>query len=80
MSLGRSSVGLRGAHTDGSDDDPGYGLPAADQLVGLHQLRRPDPDLAKINRIMRNFFFVVGVQGTMHVLIIIIMARFVTGL
>jgi hypothetical protein len=29
------------------------------------QLRRPDPDLAKINWVMRNFFF-VGVQGTMQ--------------
>jgi hypothetical protein len=27
-----------------------------------------------------NFFFVVGVQGTMQVLTIVIMARFVTGL
>jgi hypothetical protein len=44
------------------------------------QLRRPDPDLAKISRVMRNFFFVVGVQGTMQVLTIVIMARFVTGL
>jgi hypothetical protein len=44
------------------------------------QLRRPDPDLAKINRVMRNFFFVVGVQGVMQVLTIVIMARFVTGL
>jgi hypothetical protein len=29
---------------------------------------------------MCNFFFVVGVQGTMQVLTIVIMARFVTGL
>jgi hypothetical protein len=43
-------------------------------------LRRSDPDLAKISRVMRNFFFVVGVQGTRQVLTIVIMARFVTGL
>ena len=29
---------------------------------------------------MRNFFFAVGVQGTMQVVTIVIMARFVTGL
>ena len=29
---------------------------------------------------MGNFFFVVGVQGVMQVLTIVIMARFVTGL
>jgi hypothetical protein len=48
----------------------GYLLPT--NLWVCIQLRRPDPDLAKINR--------VGVQGTMQVLTIIIMARFVTGL
>jgi hypothetical protein len=29
---------------------------------------------------MRNFFFAVAMQGTMQVLTIVIMARFVTGL
>jgi hypothetical protein len=43
-------------------------------------LRRPDPDLAKISLTMRNYFFAVGAQGTMQVLTIVIMARFVTGL
>jgi hypothetical protein len=38
-------LGRGGAHAGGSYDDPGYGLPTADQLVGL----RPDPDIAKIN-------------------------------
>ena len=56
----------------------GYLLPT--NLWVCIQLRRPDPDLAKINRVMRNFFFVVGVQGVMQVLTIVIMARFVTGL
>jgi hypothetical protein len=49
-------------------------------IYGCIQLRRPDPDLAKISRMMRNFFFAVGMQGTMQVLTIVIMARFVTGL
>ena len=42
------------------------------------QLRQPDPDIAKINWVIS--FFVVGVQGTMQVLTIVMMARFVTGL
>ena len=56
----------------------GYLLPT--NLWVCIQLRRPDPDVAKINRVMGNFFFVVGVQGVMQVLTIVIMARFVTGL
>jgi hypothetical protein len=58
--------------------DTGYLLPT--NLWVCIQLRRPDPDFAKISRVMRNFFFVVGAQGTMQVLTIVIMARFVTGL
>jgi hypothetical protein len=56
----------------------GYLLPT--NLWVCIQLRRPDPDLAKINRVMANFFFVVAVQGMMQVLTIVMMARFVTGL
>ena len=56
----------------------GYLLPT--NLRVCIQLRRPDPDFAKISRMMRNFFFAVAVQGTMQVLTIVIMARFVTGL
>ena len=56
----------------------GYLLPT--NLRVCMQLRRPDPDFTKISRMMRNFFFAVAVQGTMQVLTIVIMARFVAGL
>jgi hypothetical protein len=56
----------------------GYLLPT--NLRVCMQLRRPDPDFTKISRMMRNFFFAVAVQGTMQLLTIVIMARFVTGL
>jgi len=56
----------------------GYLLPT--NLRVCFELRRPAPDFAKITRMMRNFFTVVAAQGTMQVLTIIIMARFVTGL
>jgi hypothetical protein len=56
----------------------GYLLPT--NLWVCIQLRQPDPDLATISRMMRNYFFAVATQGTMQVLTIVIMARFVTGL
>ena len=56
----------------------GYLLPT--NLRVCIQLRRPDPDFAKVSRMMRNFFVAVAMQGTMQVLTIVIMARFVTGL
>jgi hypothetical protein len=56
----------------------GYLLPT--NLRVCIQLRRPDPDFAKISRMMRSFFLAVAVQGTMQVLTIVIMARFVSGL
>ena len=56
----------------------GYLLPT--NLRVCIQLRRPDPDFVKVSRMMRKFFFAVGMQGTMQVLTIVIMARFVTGL
>ena len=56
----------------------GYLLPT--NLRVCMQLRRPDPDFARIGRMMRNFFYAVALQGTMQVLMIIIMAQFVSGL
>ena len=55
-----------------------YLLPT--NLLVCLQLRRPNPDIDKISRMMRNFFYAVAAQGTMQVLTIIIMARFVSGL
>ena len=55
-----------------------YLLPT--NLLVCLQLRRPDPDVEKIGRMMRNFFYAVAAQGTMQVLTIVIMARFVSGL
>ncbi len=44
------------------------------------ELMKPDPDVARIGAMMRRFFLAVAVQGTMQVAIIVIMARFVSGL
>jgi hypothetical protein len=56
----------------------GYLLPT--NLRVCIELRRPDPDFARIGGMMRRFFMAVAVQGTMQVLTIVIMARFVSGL
>ena len=37
-------------------------------------------NMNKITRMMRGFFFAVACQGTMQVLTIVIMARFVSGI
>jgi hypothetical protein len=56
----------------------GYLLPT--NLRVCFELRRPNPDFPKIGRMMRSFFMAVAAQGTMQVMTIVIMARFVTGL
>jgi hypothetical protein len=55
----------------------GYLLPT--NLRVCFELQKPRPDGEKIGRMMRSFFFVVAMQGTMQVMMIVIMARFVTG-
>ena len=56
----------------------GYLLPT--NLLVCLELRKPNPDTEKIGRMMRSFFFAVACQGTMQVLTIVIMARFVSGI
>ncbi len=56
----------------------GYLLPT--NLRVCFELQKAKPDGAKIGRLMRSFFFVVAMQGTMQVMMIVIMARFVTGI
>jgi hypothetical protein len=56
----------------------GYLLPT--NLRVCFELQKPVPDGPKINAMMKRFFLVVAMQGVMQVLMILIMARFVTGL
>jgi uncharacterized membrane protein len=56
----------------------GYLLPT--NLRVCFELQKPNPDNAKLARLTRSYFFVTALQGTMQVLIIVIMARFVTGI
>jgi hypothetical protein len=56
----------------------GYLLPT--NLRVCLELRKPNPDGEKIGRMMKSFFFAVACQGTMQVVTIVIMARFVSGI
>jgi hypothetical protein len=56
----------------------GYLLPT--NLRVCFELQKTTPDGAKIGRLMGKYFYVVAAQGTMQVVIIVIMAKFVTGI
>ena len=56
----------------------GYLLPTNLRLY--YEVQKPQPDMQKIARWMKTYLFVVAVQGTMQVAIIVVMARFSTGL
>ena len=56
----------------------GYLLPTNLRLY--FEVQKPQPDSEKIARWMKTYVRVVAVQGTMQVAIIIVMARFATGL
>ncbi len=44
------------------------------------EMRKDQPDVKKVTRIMRRYFLTIASQGVMQILIVIIMVRFATGL
>ncbi|MDH3234633.1 MAG: hypothetical protein OEQ29_14030, partial [Alphaproteobacteria bacterium] len=44
------------------------------------ELRKERPDAARINKLMRAYIYVIASQGVLQVVMIVIMARFVSGL
>lgn len=58
----------------------GLGLLLPTNLLVYLEMRKPQPDGARIGRLMRRYVYAVGFQGLLQVAIIIVMARFVTGL
>jgi hypothetical protein len=56
----------------------GYLLPM--NLKLYFEISKPSPDPEKLKRWMRTYVRVVAVQGTMQIAIIVVMARFATGL
>lgn len=58
----------------------GLGILLPTNLRVCFEMRKDQPDLARIGRWMRRYLRVVALQGAMQVAIILVMARFVTGL
>ncbi len=58
----------------------GFGMLLPIELKVYFEMRKPAPDLRRFDRLFRFFFYVVASQGVMQVLIIVIMARFATGI
>ena len=58
----------------------GLGFLLPTNLKVYFELRKPQPNGARIGRLMRWYFLVVAIQGVMQLAIIVVMAKFVTGL
>jgi hypothetical protein len=58
----------------------GFGILLPTNLRVCLEMQRPAPDTTKIGRWMRRYVRTVALQGVMQVAIIVVMARFVTGL
>ncbi len=58
----------------------GIGILLPTNLRLYFEISKPEPDAAKIGRWMRTYVRVVAMQGVMQVAIIVVMARFATGL
>ncbi len=58
----------------------GLGILLPTNLWVYFELQKPEPNLARIGVMMRRLFRVVAIQGTMQVAMIVVMARFATGL
>jgi hypothetical protein len=57
----------------------GLGILTPINLIVFLELRKVEPNMARIDRLMRIYFYTVASQGLMQIAIILIMARFVTG-
>ena len=58
----------------------GLGILLPINVMVFLQLRSAEPDFSRVGRLMRIYFVTVASQGVMQVAIILVMARFVTGL
>jgi hypothetical protein len=58
----------------------GLGILLPTNLRVYLELRKPKPDGARVGHLMRWYFYSVTLQGIMQVAIIVVMAKFVTGI
>jgi len=58
----------------------GLGLLTPTNVIVCLELQKSKPDPARISSLMRRYFVATAIQGTMQILIIMIMARLVAGI
>lgn len=58
----------------------GLGILLPANLLVYFEMRKEKPDGARIGRLMKRYVYAVAFQGVMQVAIIVVMARFVTGM
>jgi len=58
----------------------GLGVLLPTNLLVYFEMRKDQPDGGRIGRLMRRYVYTVAFQGLMQVAMIVVMARFVTGL
>ena len=58
----------------------GLGVLLPANLLVYLEMRKPAPDLPRIGRLMQRYVYATAFQGVMQVAIIVVMAKFVTGL
>lgn len=58
----------------------GIGVLLPTNLLAYLEMRKPAPDLHRIGRLMSRYVYATAFQGVMQVAIIVVMAKFVTGL
>jgi uncharacterized membrane protein len=58
----------------------GLGILLPANLLVYLEARKPTPDLPRIGKLMRRYIYAVAFQGVLQVAIIVVMAKFVTGL
>jgi hypothetical protein len=58
----------------------GLGVLLPTNLRVYLELRKPKPDGARVGHLMRWYFYAVALQGAMQIAMIVVMAKFVTGI
>jgi uncharacterized membrane protein len=58
----------------------GIGILLPTNLLAYLEMRKPAPDLPRIGRLMSRYVYATAFQGVLQVAIIVVMAKFVTGL
>jgi len=58
----------------------GFAVLTPTNVMVCLELQKPQPDMARIGRLMRIYFVMTASQGVMQIVMIAIMARFVSGI